>query len=813
MDSLWQDIRYGLRQLLRSPGFTAVAVVTLALGIGANTAIFSVVNGVLLQPLPFHQPENLVMIWNTWATGSGTISWAEYHDYKQRGRSFDDLAAHSSTSSMNIAFGDGEPEQVWRVFVTPNLFPVLGVRPAVGRTFVPEEGLPGSHPRVLLLSHSLWMRRFSGDPSVVGKSYDLGGTAYTVIGVMPAEFEFPDKRVEIWRPIGGTFWANSGAGGGGQRRAALGLRVVGRVKPGVSLSQAQADMDIVTRQFKLEFPTDYPEGNWVGLTVVSLREQFVGSVRLALLVLLAAAGFVLLIACANVANLVLVRAAHRQKEVMIRAALGAGHWRLTRQLLTESLLLAVMGGAVGVLLAFWSVDALMWLGAEQVPRLHKVGVDSTVLAFVVFLTLMTGCLAGLAPAWHAAAPDLQGALRETGRTSSSRQGARGRNVLVVFQVASAVVLLAGAGLLMRSFSHLLQVDPGFEATNVTTTGLVLTHRRYNNDAERILFFQQLQERLQALPGIEAAALIDNPPFSGWLNDNDFEIEGRPLDAPGAYPAEEVRIVSPGYFRALRVALLQGRDFNVSDSAAGLPVVIVSESLARKYWGTESPLGKRIRRPEPDAPWITIVGVSGDLRHGGLDTDARPTWYLPFAQVQETGATLLVRTAGDSSGVASAIRAQVRALDPQQALQGVRSMEAVIAESLARRRFSLFLLGLFAFLALALAAVGVYGVVSYSVSRRTQEFGIRTALGASGRDIVQLVLGQGLRLAVVGVALGVAGAFGLMRFLSTLLFGVTSTDPLSFAGAILVLTGVVTLACYLPARRAAQVDPMVALRYE
>ena len=808
MEALWQDLRYGARQLLRSPGFTAVAVLTLALGIGANTAIFSVVNAVLLQPLPYHQAENLVMIWNAWTGGQGTISFPEYLDYQRRARAFDDLAAHSSTASMNIAFGEGEPEQVWRVFATPNLFSVLGVQPALGRAFLPVEGLAGSHPRVLLLSHSLWMRRFGGDPSVVGKSYDLGGTAYTVVGVMPADFEYPDKRVEIWRPIGGTFWANSS-----DNRGARGLRVVGRLKPGVTASQAQADVDLIAQQFRQEFSTDYPAGNWVGLTVVSLRDQFVGSVRLALLILLASAGFVLLIACANVANLVLVRAAHRQKEVVIRAALGAGHWRLTRQLLTENLLLAVMGGAVGVLLAFWSVDALMWLGAEQVPRLHKVGVDATVLAFVVFLTLVTGCLAGLAPAWHAAAPDLQAALREAGRTSSSREGARGRNVLVVFQVASAVVLLAGAGLLMRSFSHLLQVNPGFVAKGLTTTSLVLTHRRYQSDAERDLFFQQLQGRLEALPGVEAAALIDNPPFSGWLNDNLFEIEGRPPVVPGVYPAEEVRLISPAYFRTLGVPLLRGRDFALSDDRAGQPVVIISESLARKHWGGENPVGRRIRRPEADAPWITIVGVSGDLRHGGLDSDTRPIWYLPLAQVQEFGATLLVRTAGDSSGVAPAIRAQVRALDPQQALQGVRSMEEVIAESLARRRFSLFLLGLFAFLALALAAVGVYGVVSYSVSRRTQEFGIRTALGASGRDILQLVLGQGLRLAVVGVALGVAGAFGLMRFLSTLLFGVTSTDPLSFAGAILVLTGVVTLACYIPARRAARVDPMVALRYE
>ncbi|MCI0356824.1 MAG: ABC transporter permease [Acidobacteria bacterium] len=815
METLWQDLRYGARQLLRSPGFTAVAVLTLALGIGANTAIFSVVNGVLLQPLPYHQPENLAMIWNTWTgAGRGTISWTEYLDYKQRARSFDDLAAHSSTASMNIAFGDGEPEQVWRVFVTPNLFPVLGVRAAVGRTFVPEEGLPGSHPRMLLLSHSLWMRRFGGDASVAGKSFDLGGTLYTVIGVMPAEFEFPDKRVEIWRPIGGTFWANSGTGGGGQRRAALGLRVVGRLKPGVTPAQAQADVDRISQQFRQEFPTDYPQPNWQGLAVVSLRDQLVGSVQQALLILLGAVGFVLLIACANVANLVLVRAAHRQKEVVIRAALGAGHWRLTRQLLTENLLLAVMGGVVGVLLAFWSVDALMWLGAEQVPRLHKVGVDATVLGFVGLLTLVTGCLAGLAPAWHAAGPDLQVALRETGRASSSREGARGRNALVVFQLAAAVVLLAGAALLVRSFSQLLQVNPGFDAKNLATASLVLTHRRYQNNQELDLFFQQLQERLQALPGVETAAFINNPPFSGWLDDRQFEIEGRPPISPGVYPDEEMRLISPNYFGALGVGILQGRDFNSSDNRTGPPVAIVSESLARKYWGSESPVGKRIRPPGSDeVPWVTIVGVSGDVRHGGLDSDVRPIWYLPLSQVNEVGATILVRSSGDPAAALSAIRAQVRALDPQQAIRSLRTMEEVIAESMARRRFSLFLLSLFALMALALAAVGIYGVVSYSVSRRTQEFGIRMALGARGRDILQLVLGQGFRLAFAGVALGVAGALGLLRFLSTLLFGVPPTDPLTFAAVLLVLAGVVTLACYLPARRAARVDPMVALRYE
>jgi putative ABC transport system permease protein len=808
MDTLWQDLRYGGRQLLRSPGFTAVAVLTLALGIGANTAIFTVVNAVLLEPLPYHQPENLAMVWNAWTGGQGTISFREYLDCKQRSRAFDDLAAHSATPRMNIAFGEGEPEQVPRAFVTPNLFSVLGVQPAVGRTFRPEEGQPGSHPRVLMLSHSLWMRRLGGDPSVVGKSFDVGGSAYTVVGVMPAGFEFPDKGVEIWRPIGGTFWVNSG-----DNRGARGLRIVGRLKPGVSLSQAQAEMDLIAKQFKQEFPADYPAGNWMGLTVVSLRDQFVGSVRLALLVLLASAAFVLLIACANVANLVLVRAAHRQKEVVIRAALGAGHWRLTRQLLAENLLLAVLGGAVGVLLALWSVDVLVALAADQLPRLHTIDVDNAVLTFAVLVTLVTGCLAGLAPAWHAAAPDLHSALRGGGRASSGLERSRGRDILVVFQLASAVVLLAGAGLLMRSFSHLLQVDPGFDPRNLTTTSLVLTHRRYNNDAERVLFFQQLQERLEAHPGIESAALIDNPPFSGWLNDNAFEIEGRALAAPGEYPAEEVRIISPGYFQTLRVPLLQGRDFTAADGPAGLPVVIVSESLARKFWGRESPLARRIRRVEPDAPWMTIVGVSGDLRHNGLDADTRPTWYLPFAQVQEVGATILVRSSGDPAAAASAIRAEVRALDPQQALHGLRPMEEVIAESLARRRFSLFLLSVFAVLALTLAAVGVYGVVSYSVSRRTQEFGVRLALGAQTRNIFTLVVGRGFLLALLGVAGGLAGAFGLTRFLASLLYGVGPFDPLTLAAVTVALAAVTLLACWVPARRAARVDPMVALRYE
>jgi putative ABC transport system permease protein len=808
METLWQDLRYGARQLLRSPGFTAVAVLTLALGIGANTAIFSVVNAVLLQPLPYSQPDELAMVWNTWTGfGQGTTSFLEYLDQKQRSQTFKDLAAHSSTTRMNLAFGQGEPEQVWRVFVTPNLFSVLGVPPALGRTFHPDEGLPGAHPRVLLLSHSLWMRRFGGDPNVVGQSFDLGGAAFTVIGVMPAKFEFPDKRVEVWRPIGGTFWANSTT-----RRGALGLRVVGRLKPDVTLSQARAEMDLLTQQYRREFPADYP-GNWAGLAVVSLRDQMVGSVRLALLILLAAAGFVLLIACANVANLVLVRASHRQKEVMIRAALGAGHWRLTRQLLVENVMLAVLGSAVGVLLAFWSVDALVALAAEQVPRLHQVGVDAPVLGFVALLTAVTACLAGLAPAWRAAAPDLHGALRSGGRTSSSGERSRGRDLLVVFQLASAVVLLVGAGLLTRSFSHLLQVDPGFDVKNLTTASLVLTHRRYNNDAERVLFFQQLQERLQALPGVEAAALIDNAPFSGWFNDNEFEIEGRPPLAPGAYPAEEVRIVSPGYFRTLCVSVLQGRDFSPSDDPAGLPVVIVSESLARKFWGAESPVGKRIRRPEPDAPWMTIVGVSGDLRHGGLDADVRPIWYLPFTQVQEVGATVLVRSSSDLASVASAIRTQVRALDPQQALTGPQPMEEVIAESLARRRFSLFLLGVFALLALVLAAVGVYGVVSYSVSRRTQEFGVRMALGAQARDIFALVLGRGFLLALLGVVAGLAGALGLTRFLASLLYGVGALDPLTLGAVTVVLATVTLAACWVPARRAARVDPMVALRYE
>jgi putative ABC transport system permease protein len=809
METLWQDLKYGTRQLLRGPGFTAVVMLTLALGIGANTAIFSVVNAVLLRPLPYHEPDKLVMIWNTWTGfGQGTISWAEYLDYKQRARVFEEVAAHSSTASMNIEIGTGEPEQVWRVFVTSNFFSVLGVRAALGRTFRPEEDVPGNH-RVLLLSHSLWLRRFGGDPGIVGKSYDVGGYGYTVVGVMPADFEYPDKRVEIWRPLGGTWWTNPGSGRGGR-----GLRVVGRPKPGVSFSQVQAEMDIIAQQFRQEFPTDYPKGNWLGLTVVSLRDHLVGSVRLALLMLLGAVGLVLLIACANVANLVLVRAAHRQKEVVIRAALGADHWRLTRQLLTENLLLAVMGGAVGVLLAFWSVDALVALGAEQLPRLHKVSVDASVLGFVILLTLVTGCLAGLAPAWHAAAPDLQAALRQGGRASLSREHTRGRDLLVVFQLASAVVLLAGAGLLMRSFSHLLRVNPGFEPHGLTTASLVLTHRRYQDDQQRDLFFQQLREQLDALPAIETAALIDNPPFSGWLNDNSFEIEGRPPVTPGVYPDEEVRLISPSYFRTLGVPLLQGRDFAPSDDRMAPPVAIVSESLARKYWGSENPVGRRIRTPgSPDTPWITIVGVTGDLLHGGLDADVRPIWYLPLSQVPDIGATLLVRSAGDPSAAASAIRARLHALDPHQAIYGVRTMEEVLRDSMARRRFILFLLSLFALLALALAGVGVYGAVSYSVSRRTQEFGIRLALGAQTRDIFHLVIGRGLLLTLLGVVSGLVAALGLTRFLASLLYGVSSFDPLTLAAVTLTLGAVTFLACWIPARRAVRVDPMVALRYE
>ncbi len=806
MDTLIQDLKYGLRQLVRNPGFTAVAVLTLALGIGANTAIFSVVNAVVLQPLPYPQPDRLVKIWNTW-TGFGlsTVSPPEYLDYKQQTTVFKDVAAHSGTGSMNIAFGTGEPERVPRVYVTPNLFAVLGVEPLLGRTFRADEAGVGNF-RVLILSYGLWQRRLGGDPGVIGKSFPVDGNSYTVVGVMPPEFEYPEKAVQIWHP----FWFNFAERARGNR----GLRVLARLKDGATLEAARAEMDTLARRFQQDYPSDYPEGSGWGVKVVSLHEEWVGGVRAALLILLAASGLLLLIGCANVANLLLARATARKREVAVRVALGAGRWRLIRQLLTESLLLALLGGLAGVVLAVWGVDSLGAVSGGRIPRLHEVEINVPVLGYALLLALLTGCLFGLAPAWQVSSTNVQDALKEAGRgTPAGRH--RVRSLLVVSQVGSALVLLAGAGLLLLSFWRLQRVDPGFDPKNVLTAQVLLSDRRRYQDQKQIgLYFEELRERLEGLAEVDSASAISNPPFSGWNDDDAFEIEGRPPTTPGLYPDEELRNITRDYFRTLRLPLVRGRDFTSLDTAEAQPVAIISEALARKHWGERDPIGQRIRRVGREE-WITIVGVVGDVRHLGLGAEIRPIWYLPVLQppLGDVNMTVMIRSRREPTALAAALRQQVRTMNPDQPIYDVKTMEEAISASLGQPRFSSLLLGLFALLAVALAAVGIYGVISYAVAQRTGEIGIRMALGAVPRAIFWMVVREGLGMTLAGLLLGWGGVFVVTRWLESLLFGVSPLDPTVLIGVSGFLTSVALAACWVPARRATRVDPLVALRYE
>ncbi|HEV2860568.1 MAG TPA: ABC transporter permease [Pyrinomonadaceae bacterium] len=798
METLLQDVRFGVRVLARHKGFTAVAVLTLALGIGANTAIFSVVNAVLLRPLPYKDPERLVMLWeNDTQEGNdrNPVAPANFVDWQKQTGTCDALAFYNQPAGVNVTGGGSEPERVVGAGVSPNIFSVLGVQPARGRTFSDSEA--AAHE--VIISHGFWQRRFGGDPEVVGRQMTLDAEILDVVGVMPPEFQLPEET-ELW-------WANMD-GSLATMRVRHFLRVVGRLKPGVPVEQARADFDTIARRLAEQ----YPETNTgYGVNVITLRDQFVGGVRPALLLLLGAVGFVLLIACANVANLMLARSAARQKEMAVRAALGAGRLRLVRQLLTESLLLAAAGGAAGLLFAYWGSDLLTALGASGLPRGARVGVDGRVLAFTFMMTLLTGLAFGFVPAWAGAKAGVHGILKEDGRGATGRRA--GRRLLVVTEIACALMLLIGAGLLIKSFVRLQAVEPGFDPSGVVTMQFSLPDARYSEPPQVAAFYARLVEHARTVPGVRAAGAVSRLPLAGDRSTMGLTVEGRPA-VSGQYEEVHFRAVTPDYFRALGVPLRAGRELGERDGAEAPPVVLVNETTARKYWPGADPVGRRVKLgPGAQGPWVTVVGVVGDVRNFGLESEAKPEVYVPHRQSPQSRMRLVLRTDGDPLSLVPAVRSAVRSLDAELPFSQVATMEELLARSVAQRRLSTLLLGVFAGTALLLAAIGIYGVMAYSVTQRTREIGIRMALGARRGDVVRMVLRQGMALALAGVACGLGGGLVAARLMRGLLYGVSAVDPLTFVGMAGVLTCVALLACYVPARRATKIDPLVALRAE
>ncbi|HSB12051.1 MAG TPA: ABC transporter permease [Blastocatellia bacterium] len=805
MENLIQDLRYAVRMLRKKPSFTIIVVLALAIGIGANTAIFSVVNAILLRPLPYRNFERISMIWMNnpkLGVAEDWHSYPNYVDFKEQNSVFEEIAAFNNRS-FNLT-GAGDPVRVVGVWGTASLFSVLGVEPAFGRVFTEEEQEPG-RDMVVVLSHGLWQRRFGGDTGIIGQPISLNGVNRTVLGVMPASFSFPEKTTEFWIPLTVTPQRK-------QARYSISLKSVGRLKQGVTLAQAQEDMGAIAKRIDDQFfQSDY------GINLVLLRDQETHKVKSALLVLLGAVGFVLLIACANVANLLLARAAMREKEVAIRLALGARRWRIVRQLLTESVLLGAIGGAVGLLLAIWGLSALIALAPAETPSLDQAQIDARVLAFTAGISLLTGLVFGLVPALQASKPDVNDSLKEGGRGSTGgAAGIRVRNLLVVSEIALSLVLLVGAGLLIRSFIRLQQFELGFNPDKLLTMRIQLPGSKYNDRKQVASFFQQLLERIEATPGVQSAGCISSIFLSDTPNSTNFSIEGRPVPVGAESIEVPLDAVSSNYFRVMGIPLLRGREFDDRDAIGTPRVAIINDTFAQRFFSGEDPIGKRYVYGTPgpnNDDWITIVGVVGDMRRTGFDRPVRPETFLPQSQDPDNALTIVARTTGDPASLAGALRSEVWAIDKEQSVYDVKTMDQTLGEMLSQRRFNMLLLGIFASVALVLAAVGIYGVMSYSVTQRTHEIGIRMAMGAQTRDVLNLVVRHGLLLAAIGIATGLSASLVLTRLMATLLYGVSATDPLTFVTIPLVLAGVALGACFVPARRATQVDPMIALRYE
>jgi len=799
-DEMFQDLRYGIRMLLKSPGFTLIAIVTLALGIGANTTIFTMVNSMLLKPLPFKNPDRLVMVWRTNAEKTAKdlpSSVPLFIDWQQRNQVFEEMTAFTN-GRFNLAGAD-EAALVRGANVSAGFFETLGVPPLLGRGFLPDEDKPGAEA-VVVLSHGLWQQQFGAAPGVIGQQVTINARPCTVVGVMPPGFNYPDET-RLWRTLTLDPQAN---------RQAYFINVLARLKPGLSREQAHAGMDSVAAELAAQFAQ--PARDHFDLR--PLGEQLTGAIRRPLLVLFGAVAFVLLIACANIANLLLARASGREREIAVRAALGAGRGRLLRQLLTESLMLAALGGIAGLLLAVWSMSWLKGLSVLKLARLDEVALDGRVLGFTTLAVLLTGAVFGLIPALQVSLPQLQhlGALLKGSSAASRPASQRLHAGLMVVEIALSLVLLVGAGLLIKSFLKLQAVDPGFKAEGVVTLNLNLPDARYGQPEKRTAFLQQITEKLQALPGVEATATAAYSPLSDIYNSRIFIIEGRPETPQGLFAGQIP--VSPDYFRTLQIPLLGGRAFSVHDDAQAPGVVIVNQSFANRFFPNEDVVGKRIhlgtRRPPV---WFEIVGVVGDVRQLKLESEAPPLAYVPHLQSAWSFVSLLVRPKGEAQMLAGTLKQAVAAVDKDLGVAGLTTLDATLADSIAERRVLMTLLGVFAGLALLLAAVGIYGVIAYSVAQRTQELGIRMALGAEARDVLRLVIGQGMKLALLGVALGLLASFGLTRLMEKLLFDVSATDPWTFVLLPALLLVVALLACYFPAHRATQLDPLVALRHE
>ena len=805
MESLFSDTRYALRNLLRRPGFTLVAVVTLALGIGANTAIFSAIHSLLLKPLPFPELDRVVAIWDKLPSRGvmhNEVTVANYLDWKSQTQSFEHLALYRWWS-VNLT-GVDPPERLQGFLVTTNYFDALGMKPIMGRNFLPDENQPGND--VAIISYSLWQRRFGGDPNILNKTITLNNLARTIVGVMPEHFNFP-KGGEVY----GTLTLSPELQ---QNRSSHSYYVVGKLKPGASIEGSQAEIDNIMARLEQQFPQT--NKGW-GATVFPIVADTVRSYDTALWVMMAAVGLVLLIACANVANLMLARASGRQREIALRTALGASRWRIVRQLLTESVIVALIGGALGTLIGFWGIDALRAANpgdaAKFAPGWYQLGINFPVLLFTLGLSLLSGIVFGLAPALQVSKPNLNSSLKEGSRQTSGGSH-RLRSSLVVLEVALSLMLLVGAGLLARSFLSLLRTDPGFNPESVLTMRLVLPTAKYKDEPQLDAFYNALLQRVKVQPGVESAAFVNYLPLGGSNSSDAYLVEGEPEPAPGQDHDGRYRVATPDYFSTMQISIVRGRAFTEQDQAGAPRVVVVNETLARKHWPGQDAIGKRIRfyGPLERAPWMEIVGVVRDVKHE-LNIPVEPEYYLPHAQDSWHSMVLVARTSVEPSSLVGAIRQQVWAIDKDQPVFDVNTMEEVRSTSVALYSFSSVTLGIFAGVALLLASIGIYGVMAFAVTQRTQEIGIRMALGARTADVLKLVVNHGMKLALLGMAIGLAGSWALTRFLEKMLVGVEATDLLTFSVVSVFLLFAAFVACYLPARRATKVDPLVALRYE